>query len=194
MRSLSVHPTPSSLTSSATLGRWASEVVEEPDLQHLRTLGDDHLPGVVPEAVELSEAPDLDGGPTVRFVDGDAQNVRLAVGANLLIEPSLLLEAVQSVPVGALVVKPLALAGQRAEDVVLVRLLGPVKHAVLGGALDAAGASRLDIDDGDAVLDLLADGESDGREADGLALEPADALEREDGLGVIRVDLVLCGC
>lgn len=194
MQSVSVHPIPSSPASRAPLSLWAQEVVEDPDLQHLAPLGDDNLPGVVPEAVQLRETPDLDGGPAIRLADGGGQNVRLAVGANLLIEPSLLLEAVQGIPLGALVVEPLGLAGQRAEDVVLVRVLGPVDHAVLGSALDAAGGRRLDVDDGDAVLDLLGDGESDGRDADGLALEPANALEREDGLGIIGDGLVLCGC
>lgn len=190
----SVHPTPSTPASSAHLGLWASKVVEDPDLQHLAPLGDDHLPGVIPDAVELSETPDLDSSPAIRLADSGSQDVRLAVGANPLIEPSLLLERVQGIPVSALVVEPLGLAGQRTEDVVLVLALAPVQLAVLGGALDAAGAGRLDVDDGEAVHDLLGDGESDGREADGLALEPADALEGEDGLGRVGEGLVLGGC
>lgn len=60
--------------------------------------------------------------------------------------------------------------------------------------MDAASGGRLNVDDGDAVLDFLGDGEGDGREADGLALEPADTLESEDGLGIVGEGLVLGGC
>lgn len=181
----------SSPASSAPLSQWALEVVVELDLQHLTALGYNHLPGVVPEAIDLSEAPELDGGPAVGRAGGSAQNVRLAVGANLLIEPSVLLEVVQGVPLSALVVEPLVAAHQRAEDVVLVSVLGPVELAVLSGTLNATSGCRRDVNVGDVVNLGLLDGEGDGGKTDGLALEPSDALEGEDGLGIVGESLGL---
>lgn len=81
-----------------------------------------------------------------------------------------------------------------AEEPVAVGARGPVEHALLGGALEAAGEGLVDDDFGDAgVGGDLARVLGDGGDADGLAHEPGDALEGEDGVGVVGEGLLLGG-
>jgi hypothetical protein len=57
------------------------------------------------------------------------------------------------------------------------RRIHPVQSAVLGGALDSSGGSLVNINVLDPVVVLvLLDIQSDGREADRLARQPANAL------------------
>ncbi len=70
----------------------------------------------------------------------------------------------------------------------------PIELAVLGGTLDAAGGRLLNVDvDVAAVVGVLLDVESDGGEANGFARPPANALQGEDGVGVVGEGLVLAG-
>lgn len=67
----------------------------------------------------------------------------------------------------------------------------PVEESLLGG-LRPEGGLDARVEARDAVLLVDLDGQLQGRGADGLALEPADLLEDEDGLLVVGKRLVLC--
>ena len=70
----------------------------------------------------------------------------------------------------------------------------PVELPQLRRAFDAPSRGLLDVDVREAfVVGVLLDVEVDICEADGFALEPADALEGEDGVGVVGERLVLWG-
>lgn len=78
---------------------------------------------------------------------------------------------------------------------VLVWSISPIQDTLLRGALDSTGGRLVDVDVGDAgFVNVLLDGEGDGGEVDGFALEPADALEGEDGVGWIGEGLGLEEC
>lgn len=66
----------------------------------------------------------------------------------------------------------------------------PVQEALLGG-LRADGRLDARVEASDAVLLVDLDGEFQGGCADGLALDPADLLEDEDGVLVVGKGLVL---
>lgn len=75
---------------------------------------------------------------------------------------------------------------------VVVWSISPVQDSLFGGSLDSASGGLVDVDVGDAgFVDVLLDGEGDGGEVDGFALEPADALEGEDGVGWVGEGLGL---
>jgi len=67
----------------------------------------------------------------------------------------------------------------------------PVQCSELGCAFDTPGCSLVDVDVGDTVLGVLFYVEGDGCETDGFAGDPANALEGEDGFGVIGEGFVL---
>ena len=78
------------------------------------------------------------------------------------------------------------MAFQRAEDVVGVRACDPVEFPVFGGAFDAARGGLVDVDVGYVLVVLVVlYVQGNGREADGFACPPADALEGEDGIRVV---------
>ena len=75
---------------------------------------------------------------------------------------------------------------------VFVLALLPIELAQLGCAFDSSSGCLLDIDvDHALVVGVLLAVESDGCETDGFACEPANALEYEDGVGVVGKGLVL---
>lgn len=68
----------------------------------------------------------------------------------------------------------------------------PVQDADLGGPLDPARQGLVDFDVlNGRIIFVVVDAEGDGGEADGLAREPANVLEREDVVGGIGEGLVL---
>jgi hypothetical protein len=68
----------------------------------------------------------------------------------------------------------------------------PVEFTQLGGPLDAACDSLLDVDVGFSVVGGILFGmQGYGCEGEGFARQPADALEGEDGVGVVREGFVL---
>ena len=78
---------------------------------------------------------------------------------------------------------------------VLVWSISPIQDTLLRGALDSTGGGLVDVDVGDArFVDVLLDGEGDGGQVDGFALEPADALEGENSVGRVGEGLGLGGC
>lgn len=67
-----------------------------------------------------------------------------------------------------------------------------VEGALLAGALDTARGCLLDIAVRQlGVVFVLLDVQGDGGEPDGLARQPADALQRETGVGAVREGFVL---
>ena len=97
---------------------------------------------------------------------------------------------------------PGAAALDAAKQPVRVRAELVVEAAVLLGALDAAGDDLRDVDVDDVVGGgvwglgrgrVLGHVEGDGGGGEGLAGEPADALEGEDGLNGVGEGLVLRG-
>ena len=175
------------------------KVVDEADLYPLLPLDNNNVAAVPPLPVHGLETPDLARDPAVVDALGDRQHVRLALGADLfavVLEPVALEEVVVDV-VGA---EEARAAAHLAVHPVLVLAVHKVEAALLGRARQARGG----LDDVDArhlgaVLGRGREGrvlvlryvEVDGGQGDGLADEPADALEGEDGLGAVGERLVL---
>lgn len=79
---------------------------------------------------------------------------------------------------------------------ILVWSVSPVQDALLTGTLDASRGGLVDVDVHDAIGGVFLDVEGNGSHADGLALEPANALEGEDvvvwvGEGLVLWEMVL---
>jgi len=170
-------------------------VIHKSNLQHRRALRNHHPPRVISLPINNSEPPNLLPSPPLLLIHYKTLNVPLAIGATILLfalQPPLLQESIWDL--GAIDCDPAGLALQVAEQVVVVRAFGPVELAEFGGAFDAASSGLLDVDVCVPVLrGVLFAVESDGGEGDGFAGQPADALEGEYGVGVVREGLVLRG-
>lgn len=181
-----VHPS----TDYAIVRLFLIVVVHQSDLQHLVAIRDHDSPGVAALPIDEGEPPDLISSPALLGDDG-ALDVQLTGGPavlGLVIEPALLLVGVGD-GVGG---DELGAALELAEDVVGVLARLVVQGAQLRGAGEPARRGLLDVDVHDAVgVRVLLNVQVDRGDADGLAREPADALEGEDGLGVVGEGLVL---
>lgn len=165
-------------------------LVDQSDLDLLVALLDRDASGVAALAIDLRESPDLGGGPP-SVGDNVALDVSLAGRAALLLlalQPALLQEG----GLNGIGGDPARLALHLAEDVVLVLALLPVQRAQLRRALQPARRRLLDVDVHHAgLVRVLLDLQVEGGQADGSAGQPADALEREDWVGVVGEGLVL---
>lgn len=147
-------------------------------------LRNNRVPHIPPLALHNLETPDLGSRPAV--IDR-LDPRRDPLGAAVL--PALGQERVAHLQRARL---PLGAALHFAEEPVAVLAVLVVEGAVLGRALDAARRRLLDVDVRQArVVRVLLGVEADGGEADGLAREPADALEREAGVDVAGERFVL---
>lgn len=166
-------------------------VVHHPDLQHRITLRDHNPPRIVPLPIHDSESPDLPPRPALLLIVHETLHEQLSIRARLLLitrQPALLQEVIGDV----LEARPAGLPHQLAEDMVLVLALRPVQRALLRRALDAPRRRLVDVDVRHPVFQVLLRVQRDGREADGFARPPSDALEDEDGIGVVREGFILC--
>jgi hypothetical protein len=88
----------------------------------------------------------------------------------------------------------LGAAANLAEDVVLVLALGPGENADLARRRQPTGR-LVDLDARRALVRLrLRNSDGDGRQSDGLARQPAHALQHESRFSGVRKRLVLDGC
>jgi len=99
---------------------------------------------------------------------------------------------VQEVIVDILDLDPPRLPIQLAEDMVAVGTLDPVQGAQLRSALEPARGRLVNVNVHDAgFVGVLLDVKVDGRQPDGFARQPADALEREHGVWIVGEGFVL---
>lgn len=160
------------------------KVIDEPHLDPLVPLGDDNVARVPPLPVDFLEPPDLGGRPAaVEALDVADDELGLRRLPPLL-----------EVLVGDLVLggDPPGPALDVAEQPVAVLAEGVVEGAVLGGALDAARRRLLDVHVRQpGLVDVLLDVQRHRRQADGLARQPAHALQRQGWVGRVGQGLVL---
>lgn len=162
------------------------KVVHKSHLDPLAPLGNDNVARVPPLAVDDLEPPDLAGRPAVvEALDVAHDELGLAV------LPALLEELVGDLGLGG---DPPRAALDAAEQPVAVLAEGVVEGAVLGGALDAARRRLLDVHvRHPGLVDVLLDVQRHRRQADGLARQPAHALQRQGRVGRVGEGLVLVG-
>jgi hypothetical protein len=159
--------------------RLCEVVVGEAGLSAVLALGDEELADVAALAVDVHEAPDLDGLPAV-LVRGDCVLDEVTLG-----DPALLEEVVGDVLLldedgGGLGV---------AKDPVGALLGDAVESALLVGRLET-GSGLVGLDLGDTAGRGLLEVDLDGGSADGLADDEADALDAEtlvNGVGELLV-------
>jgi hypothetical protein len=160
-------------------GRLCGVVVSEAGLSAVLALGDEELADVAALAVDVHEAPDLDGLPAV-LVRGDGVLDQVALS-----DPALLEEVV-----GELLLLDEDGGGFGvAEDPVGALLGDTVEGALLVGGLEA-GSGLVGLDLGDAADVVLLELDLDGGGADGLADDEADTLDAEtlvNGVGELLV-------
>lgn len=122
-------------------------VVHKSNLQRRRALRNDHPPRIISLPIDDSKSPNLFPSPLLLLIHHKTLNVPLAIGTTILLlalQPALLQESICDL--GAIDCDPAGLALQVAENVVVVRALGPVELAEFGGAFDAARGSLFDVD------------------------------------------------
>lgn len=175
-------------------------VVHQPDLDPLGPLSNDDIPAVPPLALDGLEPPDLPGRPVAIQALDIALEQALAGGARrlpLARQPPAGQELVLDVGGGR---DPVAAAPDAAEQPVGVLAPLAVDAALLRRALDARGRELLDLDvrrragrlgrrRGDALV--LLDVQRDRRQADRLARQPPDALQRQRRVRAVGEGLVL---
>lgn len=88
---------------------------------------------------------------------------------------------------------PLGLGDDVSEGCVFSLTFRPAEDSQLAACRDSARDGLVDVDDFNTLLVLVViDRKSDGSDADGLSLDPADALHREDGVDpLVREAVVL---
>lgn len=166
-------------------------IINQSSLEHLVTLRNDNSPGIIPLSINNCKAPDLFSSPTILLIHNKALHVSLSIRPRILLlalKPSVLEERI----VRHIQCAPTVFALQVAKDVVIVLALYPIECADLAGAFDTTGRGLVDIDVGETcIIDVLLYVEGDSCEGDGFTGEPADALQGEDGVGVIGEGFVL---
>jgi hypothetical protein len=150
---------------------------------------------MIPLPIQNRKPPNLLPRPPLLLIIDKALDMPLPSRATILLfslKPFLLQKLIRDFRI--IDRNPTRLAGEVAEQVVGVRAGLPVEFTDFGGALDAAGRGLLDINVGVPVVSgVLFAVQGDGREGDGFAGYPADALEGEDGVGVVGEGFVLVG-
>jgi len=165
-------------------------IVDQSDFQHLTSLTNHHPPGIISLPIHNRKPPNLPRRPPLLLINRQTLNMLLPIRTRnlfLALKPSLL----QEIIINLLERAPTRLALDVTEDVVIVCVLDPVERAQLGRAFDAAGCGLLDVDVGYVVFGVLLCVEGDGGEGDGFACPPADALEGEDGVGIVGEGFIL---
>ena len=166
-------------------------VVNKSGLHHLASFLNDNSPDVISLAVNNGKSPDLISRPSFLIILNVTLNVKLPSRAALLLvtlEPAFL----QVVILDSIKPKPSASALQLAEDMIIVLIERPGQLAELRCTFDATSCSLVDVDVCiSGLVSVLLDVQGDGCEGDGFASNPANALEGEDSIGVVREGLVL---
>lgn len=122
-------------------------VIHKSNLQRRIALRNHHPPRVISLPINNSEPPNLLPSPLLLLIHYKTLNVPLAIRTTILLlalQPTLLQERIGNL--GAIDCDPAGLALQVAENVVVVRALGPVELAEFGGAFDAARGGLFDVD------------------------------------------------
>lgn len=145
---------------------------------------------MIPLPIHHRKAPNLIRRPSILRILHITLDMSLPTRSSILLlalQPAVLQERILGHIDGA----PARLALEIAEDVVIVLALHPVEDPDLGRAFDAASCGLLDVDVCGAGFVVLFHIQGDGCETDGFTGEPADALEGEDGVGVVGEGFVL---
>ena len=161
-------------------------VVNKSNFHNRISLRNDNSSGIVSLPINSCKSPNLLARPALLLVLNIALNVKLASWSALLLvalKPPFL----QEIIVGNIQSTPSALALQLSKQMVLMLPELPVQLAELRCAFDAASCGLINVDVCvSSIIGVLLDMQSDGCEGDCFASQPADALECEDRISVVR--------